>query len=98
MPLDDHDNSAALLSPHEHVIFTDLDGTEGVLVDLDTKQYYRLNETASVIWRGLTKGTPLVDIATEITEQYDVTLEHAQSSIEAAIGDFMGHRLLKKSR
>jgi hypothetical protein len=98
MPLNDRDNSAAPPTPHEHVIFTDLDGAEGVLVDLNTRQYYQLNETASVIWRGLTKGKPIVDIVREITELYDVTSEHAQSSVDAAIARFLGHHLLKQSR
>lgn len=83
-------------TPHEHVIFTDLDGSEGVLVDLNSKQYYQLNETASLVWRGLAQGTPVPDIVKEITEVYDVTLEHAQSSVEAAIGSFMGHHLLRR--
>jgi len=26
--------------PYKHVIFTDLDGLEGVLVDLNSKKYY----------------------------------------------------------
>ena len=85
------------LLPHDHVIFTDLDGVEGVLVDLNTKQYYQLNETASLIWRGLAKGTPAVGIAKEMAELYDVTLEHAQSSVDAAIQSFIAHHLLKKS-
>lgn len=82
--------------PHDHVIFTDLDGVEGVLVDLNTKQYFQLNETASFIWRGLAKGTPLVDIARDITQVYDVTIEHAQSSVEAAVARFTAHRLLQQ--
>jgi len=49
---------------------TDLDGVEGVLVDLNTKEHYQLNETASLIWRGLAKGTPVVHIAGEMTELY----------------------------
>ena len=85
------------LFPHDHVIFTDLDGVEGVLVDLNTKQYYQLNETASLIWRGLAKGTPVAGIAKEMAELYDVTLEHAHSSVEAAIQNFTAHNLLKKS-
>ena len=80
--------------PHQHVIFTDLDGAEGVLVDLNTKQYFRLNETASLIWRGLAKGTPVADIARELTEVYDVTLDHAQASVEASVARFVAHRLL----
>jgi Coenzyme PQQ synthesis protein D (PqqD) len=85
------------MKPHDHVIFTDLDGVEGVLVDLNSKQYYRLNETASLIWRGLANGMPVAEIARETAEVYDVTLEHAQTSVEAAIRDFVALHLLKTS-
>lgn len=95
--IDDANNSATPLCPHDHVIFTDLDGVEGVLVDLDSKQYYQLNETASLIWRGLAKRRPVVEIAREMTALYLVTLEHAQSSIEAALGELVAHRLVKTS-
>ena len=43
---------SAKIKPLTDVIFTDFDGKEGILVDLNTKQYYRLNETGSLIWRG----------------------------------------------
>jgi len=80
--------------PYDHVIFTDLDGAEGVLVDLNTKQYFQLNETACLIWRGLLKGTSVADIAREMTDAYDVTPEHAQASVEAAVARFTAHHLL----
>jgi hypothetical protein len=80
--------------PYDHVIFTDLNGVEGVLVDLNTRQYFQINESACLIWRGLVKGTPVPDIARELTELYDVTLDHAQSSVEAAVARFSAHRLL----
>jgi len=83
--------------PYDHVIFTDLDGVEGVLVDLNTRQYFQLNETASLIWRGLAKGTPLADIAREMTEMYDVTLDHALSSVEAAVARFRAHHLVNSA-
>ena len=81
--------------PHDHVIFTDLDGVEGVLVDLNTKQYYQLNETASLIWRGLARGRPVSEIAREMTELYDVTIEHARSSVETAVRRFSDEHLVK---
>jgi hypothetical protein len=80
--------------PYDHVIFTDLNGAEGVLVDLNTKQYFQLNATASLIWRGLAKGTPVADIARELTEEYDVTLDHAQASVETAVARFSAHHLV----
>jgi coenzyme PQQ synthesis protein D (PqqD) len=80
--------------PYDHVLFTDLDGLEGVLVDLNTKKYYQLNETASLIWRGLEKRLPISDIATELTERYDVTREGAISSIETVLRHFEAQKLV----
>jgi len=95
MPVNEPESSvAAPPTPNEHVIFTDLDGLEGVLVDLNTKKYYQLNETASLIWRGLEKRLPLTDIATELTERYDVTLAGAMSSIETALRHFEAQKLV----
>jgi exopolyphosphatase/pppGpp-phosphohydrolase len=86
--------AAALALPCDHVVFTDLDGREGVLVDLNTRKYYQLNETASVIWQGLEKRFPVSQIAKEMTERYDVTLERATSSIETALRHFDAEKLL----
>ncbi|HWN08066.1 MAG TPA: PqqD family protein [Pyrinomonadaceae bacterium] len=94
MTVNSNESSAASPVPHEHVIFTDLDGLEGVLVDLNTKKYYQLNETASVIWRGLEKRLPVADIARELTERYDVTLERAVSSIDRALHHFKAQKLI----
>ena len=82
-------------APHEHVIFTDLDGREGVLVDLNTKKYYQLNETASLIWRGLEKRSSMDHIASELTERYDVSLESALASIQRALSRFASQNLVK---
>jgi hypothetical protein len=87
-------NDSAAASPSEHVVFTDLDGREGVLVDLNTKKYYQLNETASLIWQGLEKRLPMIQIAEEMTERYDVTLEQATASIETALRHFDAQKLL----
>jgi hypothetical protein len=80
--------------PYKHVIFTDLDGLEGVLVDLNSKKYYQLNETASLIWRGIEKRLPMDHIVTEMTERYEVTQEQAMSSIEKALSQFKANKLV----
>lgn len=98
MSNDSRESQAGALSLPDHVVFTDLDEAGGVLVDLNTKQYYQLNETASVIWRGLANRTPIVEIAREMTTTYDVTLERAQASIEAAIRQFRACQLVQASR
>jgi hypothetical protein len=40
---------------HPSVLFTDLDDGTGVLLHLDSKYYYTLNETGSLVWRALTE-------------------------------------------
>ena len=89
-------NSQSTPIPYEHVLFTDLDGLEGVLVDLNTKKYYQLNETASLVWRGLQKGLSTGDIAREMTELYHVTLERATLSVETAVTSFEAQKLLRR--
>ena len=89
-----YDHASAPL-PGEHVVFTDLDELEGILVDLNTKKYYQLNETASLIWRGLEKRLPLSLIAEDMVARYEVTLKRAGSSIETAVRHFEMQKLLR---
>jgi len=93
---DPEHNPATPPLPSEHVVFTNLDGLEGILVDLNTKKYYQLNETASLIWRGLEKRLQLSLIAEEMVERYDVTLERATASIETALRQFKEQKLVGK--
>jgi hypothetical protein len=53
------------LVPGKHVVATDFDGGEGILVDLNTKKYFQLNETAMVVWKGLEKGKTMNEISVQ---------------------------------
>ena len=86
--------NSATPQPHSHVVYTEFDGREAVLVDLNTKRYYTLNETAMIVWRGLERGQSTAEIAREICERYDVSVEHAERSIERLMTSLAAHRLL----
>ena len=81
--------------PFDHVIFTDLDGREGVLVDLNSKKYYQLNETACFIWRAVEKRLSPRDIATEMTDHYDVSFERASVSVNQTLQRLHSEKLLR---
>jgi hypothetical protein len=83
------------LTPFEHIVSTEFQGGEGVLVDLNTKRYYQLNETAMLVWRGLANVTPLDHMVTEMTRLYTVTPEHAAASIERVMKEFQSLKLLQ---
>lgn len=77
----------------DHVVSTDFEGGEGVLVDLDTRKYYRLNETAMLVWRGLERGRSFEEIVEELTGGYDVTPDRARASVEKILKNFRSLRL-----
>jgi len=82
------------LSPGKHVVTTDFDGGEGILVDLNTKKYYQLNETAMIVWKGLENGKTMGEIAADITSSYEVHLDKARVSVERIVDNFQTYKLL----
>ena len=86
--------SQSIPAPHEHVVFTEFDDREAVLVDLNSKRYYTLNETAMIIWRGLERKLTREEIIREITDVYDVTPEHAAQSLDKLVSTLQARKLL----
>lgn len=78
----------------DHIICTEFDGGEGLLVDLNTRRYYQLNETALLIWKGLEKRQAVAEIVAEVVAGYDVTPAHAERSVENLMGSLRSYRLL----
>ena len=85
------------LIPGKHVVATDFDGGEGILVDLNTKKYYQLNETAMVVWKGLEKGKSMGEIVADITSNYEITTDKATLSVQRIVDNFQTYKLLGAS-
>ena len=83
--------------PTKDVVFTDFDNGEAMIVDLQSKQYYRLNETAALIWRSLENGKGVDDIIAELQSRYEVSREHATSSVDALLSKLAARNLVRSS-
>lgn len=81
--------------PLDRIIATQLHEGDGVLVDLNTKQYYQLNETAMLIWRALENGHSFEQIVAEIMSTYTVDHEHAVASAERLLTEFQQRKLVR---
>jgi hypothetical protein len=79
----------------DHVICTEFNNGDGVLVDLNTKRYYQLNETATFVWKALEQGRSVEEIVTEMTSVYDVSPEHAAESLNRVLQEFRTRKLLE---
>ena len=86
--------SSNTFMPGKHVVVTDFDGGEGILVDLNTKKYYQLNETAMVVWKGLEQGKSMGEIVTDITSNYEVEMDQAALSVKRIVDNFQSYKLV----
>ena len=81
--------------PLGNIVATELDQGDGVLVDLKTKQYYQLNETAMLIWRALEDGHSFDEIVAGIMAVYKVDSEHAVTSAKRMLKEFHERKLVR---
>jgi hypothetical protein len=84
--------------PLEHVVASQLEDGDGVLVDLNTRQYYQLNESAMLIWRGLESGYPLSKIVEELVTTYAVSNDRAVVSAETVLRKLQDRKLVEPSK
>ena len=86
--------NATNLTTGKNVVVTDFDGGEGILVDLNTKRYYQLNETAMLVWRGLEQGKSVNEIVADVTSSYEVETDRATSSVQRLLDSFQTYKLV----
>jgi len=67
---------------------------EAVLLNLDDKSYYRLNETAALIWAALEKGEAKNDILAQLIEQFDGDETIISKELDIVIDDFKKRKLV----
>ncbi len=69
-----------------HVVTTELeDGA--VLLNLNTKYYYNLNETGLSIWQALDESGDPETIATKLTDSYDIDRRQASAYLGELLED-----------
>jgi len=69
------------------VISTRLEGG-AILLNLDTKHYYNLNETALRIWQILEEKRSTMDIGRQLAIEYEVDLNTVSTSLNRMMDEF----------
>lgn len=65
-----------------------------VLLNLDSSEYYTLNETASEIWKGIMDNKPFPEIIKTLAEMYDQPEDVISKDFEEQIQYFISEKLL----
>jgi len=79
------------------VIYADLDAQEGVVLNLDTKYYYRLNETGQIVWQAIAAGKKEEDIAVDLSRAYEISEEDALRDVSDLVAQMKKAALIHSS-
>ena len=81
----------------EDVVFTDLDGGSAVLLHLQTKFYFSLNETGSFLWKLFERdsGVDEGELNDELCKVFDVEPDRARDDISDFIKELSAQGLIK---
>lgn len=82
------------LSTGKNVVVTDFEGGEGILVDLNTKRYYQLNESAMIVWKGLEQGKTISQIVDDFMATYEVEPARAAVSVQRLVDSLQTYKLV----
>jgi len=69
------------ISRKKEVIFTELDEDEAVLLSLENKIYYSLNETGMAIWRLINGKRTIEDISAMVAGEFSVAAERINKPV-----------------
>jgi len=75
------------------VLAAHLEG-EAVLLDLDTKRYYRLNATGARIWKALEQGLEPQQIVDALVAEFEVDEATARTELDRALSDLRARGLV----
>ena len=70
----------------DDVLAAHLEG-EAVLLDLETKCYYRLNATAARIWKGLEQSLEPPQIVDVLVDEFSVDAATARTEVDRVLAD-----------
>ncbi len=77
----------------DDVLTAHLEG-EAVLLHMETKDYFRLNETAAVVWKALERGKDRTAIVAELVEGFDVDAAEAAEELDRLLAELAGRGLV----
>ncbi len=81
----------------EDVVFTDLDDGSAVLLHLETKYYFSLNETAAFLWKVLEsgEGVTVEEMIQEMCDVFDVDRDQAKTDVDDFVSSLLEQGLIK---
>ena len=81
--------------PYPEVVDTELEGEGAVLLHLENQIYFSLNETGTLIWKGMKQGLTLQEICHRLQKEFQVGEDQAEQSVLALTRELAQHKLVQ---
>ena len=87
------------IKPNPSVVFTDLEDGSAVLLDLDSKFYYSLNETGCFMWKVFEEdgGIKIEGLVERLMSDYEVDESQALQDVEEFVSMLAKEGLIQLS-
>jgi len=85
------DNARYIASPE--VLAAHLEG-EAVLLHMESKDYFRLNDTAAWVWKGLERGLDRGALIDSLLERYEVERPEAEAQLDQLLAELSQRGLI----
>ena len=66
-----------------------------VVLDIQTKKYFSLNETGARVWALIREGLDIEGIISALLTEYDVTRESAEQAVTSLVESLAGEKLIE---
>ena len=86
-------SDATRYTPTPEVLAAHLEG-EAVLLHMETKDYFRLNDTAAAVWKGLERGLDRGALLGELCERFEVDGDTAARELDRLLDELLARRLI----
>ena len=86
--------STARVTIPEGVLVQELQG-ESVLLNINTENYYGLDEVGTRIWAVLSEARSVEDAIDTLLEEYDVERATLESDVNGLLVELLGKKLIK---
>lgn len=77
------------------VVATDFEGQNAVVLNLATKKYYTLNETAAAIWAGIERKLDVSGLVGLLLDDFEVSEERARASVIDTLTRLQAQQLVR---
>ena len=68
---------------------------EAVVLDLNSSDYFSLNETGLLIWEKIGEGSTLEGLAEAVASEYDVEAKAAKADVKKLVDELVKRKLIE---